>query len=102
MTATFTYMARASEDPELAKKKVPVTAKVDPRLEEALDAFGKRMRVHGVHQHGNGGKSNAVEAVLEMAFYLGWFGDPDTFAAELMRHRADALAHDAEKSNKKK
>lgn len=92
MTATFAYMPRQTEDPDADKSKVNISGRVDPALKEPLDGFGKRLRELGVHRHGKGGESNALEALLEMATHLGWFDEPEMFAAELMQRRAAAMS----------
>lgn len=92
MTATFEPMARQTEDAEGTKKKVPVASKVEPWLKEPLDTFGKRLRALGVHGHGQGGESNAIEGILEMASYMEWFDNPEAFAAELLKFRAAAMS----------
>lgn len=101
MTATFTDMAKqiVEGSDDAPKSKVQLGARVDPKLEAPLDEFGRRLRELGISQYGTGGKSNAVEALLEMAVYLKWFDHPEEFAAELMKHRADAFA---KKHGKKK
>lgn len=97
MTLTFTYMPKASDDTESVLSKENITGRADPRLKAFLDPFGKRMRQLGVHKHGQGGESNALEALIEMAYYMKWFEDPKKFAADLLRYRADDAAKRLEK-----
>lgn len=94
MTATFLDMAKqlVEGDDDAPKSKEQLGARVDPRLKAPLDEFGKRLRELGVSTYGTGGTSNAIEAILEMASYLSWYDEPERFAAELLKHRADAFA----------
>lgn len=98
MTATFAPMAKPSvgQPDDNSMSKVQLGARVDPRFLDLLDALGRRLRELGVDR-GVGGKSNAVEAILEMAEHMKWFENHEQFAAELLRSRADALASRAKK-----
>lgn len=99
MSVSFLNMAKqiVGDGDDAPRSKVQLGARVDPRLEAPLDEFGRCLRELGVSGHGTGGKSNALEALLEMAAYLEWFDNPERFAAELLRYRADALEQRSKK-----
>lgn len=103
MAATFVDMAKqiAGASDDAPRTKVQLGARVDPVLKAPLEDFGQRLRELGVSSYGTGGASNALEAILEMAAYLEWFDNPETFAAELLRRRADALEKRHAASKKK-
>lgn len=87
MTATFAPMAKAQHPGESDLKKVSVTGKVPQEMEDILKKFGRELRSRNVTTHGDGGKSNALDAILEMARYLEWFENPDDFADKLFEFR---------------
>ncbi len=88
MTTTFALM------PDEALRRVPVTGKMSPDMEKKLIALGKAL---GERPTFRGGKSAALNAVLQLADYLGWFDDPDKFYLELRKAELTAMERTARK-----
>ncbi len=81
--------------PDEALRRVTVSGKVPPDVEAKLEALGRELGdlPGGVR----GGKSAALNAILEMATYLGWFDNPDKFHLELLKAQAAAMERKARK-----